>query len=187
MIHYNVRCSHAHEFDGWFKDGAAFDRLSRRGLVECPTCGDTNVERALMAPAVATRETLPMPMPPPTPPASQAPRLVPGQPQGPSQGQPSQGQPSQGQRPQGQQPGPMAMTGGAIPDQMRAMLQRMRAEVEKHCDYVGPEFAEEARKIHRGESQARGIYGETSPEQAEALSEDGIAFSRIPWVPRADG
>jgi hypothetical protein len=81
----------------------------------------------------------------------------------------------------------MAMTGGAIPDGMRAILQRMRAEVEKHCDYVGPEFAEEARKIHRGESQARGIYGETSPEQAEALSEDGIEFSRIPWVPRADG
>jgi hypothetical protein len=170
MIHYNVRCSHAHEFDGWFKDSAAFDRLSRRGLVECPTCGDTKVERALMAPAVATREVPPMPMPAPTPPAP-----------------PVQGQPSQGQPAQGQQPGPMAMTGGAIPDQMRAMLQRMRAEVEKHCDYVGPAFAEEARKIHRGESQARGIYGETSPEQAEALSEDGIAFSRIPWVPRADG
>ena len=172
MIHYNVRCSHAHEFDGWFKDSAAFDRLCKRGLVECPTCGDTKVERALMAPAVATREALPVPLPAPTPPASQTPRLVPGQPQGPPQGQPS---------------GPMAMTGGAIPDQMRAMLQRMRAEVEKHCDYVGPEFAEEARKIHRGESQARSIYGETSPEQAEALSEDGIEFSRIPWVPRADG
>src|SRR5580658_5015064 len=100
MIHYNVRCSHGHEFDGWFKDSAAFDRLSRRGLVECPTCGDTNVERALMAPAVATREMLPVPTP--TPPASQTPRVVPGQPQGPSQGQ---------------QPGPMAMTGGAIPDQ----------------------------------------------------------------------
>src|SRR5579863_3776757 len=171
MIHYNVRCSHAHEFDGWFKDSAAFDRLSKRGLIECPTCGDTKVERALMAPAVATREALPVPPPAPTPPASQTPRLVPGQPQGPPQGQPS---------------GPMAMTGGAIPDQMRAMLQRMRAEVEKHCDYVGPEFAEEARKMHRGESDKRGIYGETSPEQAEALAEEGIEFSRIPWVPPAD-
>jgi hypothetical protein len=173
MIHYNVRCSHAHEFDGWFKDSAAFDRLSRRGMVECPTCGDTRVERALMAPAVATREALPVPLPAPTPAAPQVQGQSPGQPQG----QPPQAQPS----------GPMATTGGAIPDQMRAMLQRMRAEVEKHCDYVGPEFAEEARKIHRGESQARGIYGETSPEQAEALSEDGIEFSRIPWVPRADG
>src|SRR5208282_257192 len=173
MIHYTVRCSHAHEFDGWFKDSAAFDRLSRRGLVECPTCGDTKVERALMAPAVATREALPVPLPAPTPPAPQ----VQGRPQGQPKGQPPQAQPS----------GPMAMTGGAIPDQMRAMLQRMRADVEKHCDYVGPEFAEEARRIHRGESDKRSIYGETTPEQAEALSEDGIEFSRIPWVPRADG
>ena len=177
MIHYNVRCSHAHEFDGWFKDSAAFDRLSRRGLVECPICGDTKVERALMAPAVATREALPMPIPTPTPPPSQAPRLAPGQPQGAPQGQPPQGQPS----------APMAMTGGAIPDQMRAILQRMRAEVEKHCDYVGPQFAEEARKIHRGESDKRGIYGEASPEQAEALADEGIEVSQIPWVPRADG
>jgi hypothetical protein len=70
---------------------------------------------------------------------------------------------------------------------MRAMLQRMRAEVEKSCDYVGPSFAEEARKIHRGEAEQRSIYGETTPEQAETLSDEGIAFSRIPWVPRADG
>jgi hypothetical protein len=167
MIHYHVRCSHAHEFDGWFKDSAAFDRLARRGLLECPTCGDTKVERALMAPAVATRAALPVPTsePTPTPPASQVP--VPAA--GPVAA------------------APMAMTGGVLPDQMRAMLQRMRAEVEKHCDYVGPAFAEEARKIHRGKSDKRGIYGETTPEQAEALSEDGIEFSRIPWVPRADG
>jgi hypothetical protein len=70
---------------------------------------------------------------------------------------------------------------------MRAMLQRMRSEVEKNCDYVGPQFAEEARKMHRGESDKRSIYGETSPEQAEALADEGIEFARVPWVPRADG
>jgi hypothetical protein len=79
------------------------------------------------------------------------------------------------------------MAAGRMPAQMLAMLQRMRAEVEKHCDYVGPGFAEEARRIHRGESDKRGIYGETTPEQAEALAEEGIEVSRIPWVPRADG
>jgi len=166
MIHYTVRCSHDHEFDGWYKDSAAFDRLAKRGLVECPSCGDTKVQRALMAPAVATREALPVPLPkPPAPPTSDASGHPPGPPSA----------------------APMAMTGGPIPDQMRAMLQRVRAEVEKHCDYVGPEFADEARKIHRGESDKRGIYGETTPEQAEALSDEGIEFSRIPWVPRADG
>jgi hypothetical protein len=161
MIHYTVRCSHDHEFDGWYKDSAAFDRLAKHGLVECPTCGDTKVARALMAPALGTRAALPVPPPATTPPAT-TPSAPPPAP-------------------------PMAMTGGQIPDQMRAMLQRMRAEVEKHCAYVGPEFAAEARKIHRGESEQRGIYGETTPEQAEALSDEGIEFSRIPWVPRADG
>jgi hypothetical protein len=158
MIHYNVRCQHGHEFDGWFNDSAGFDRLAKRGLVECPTCGDTKVERALMAPAVATRETTPARLenPPPAAPAGSHPAV------------------------------PTAMTGGPLPDQVRAALQRMRAEVEKTCAYVGPDFADEARKMHRGESEPRGIYGETSPEQADALKDEGVEFSRIPWVPRAD-
>ncbi len=67
------------------------------------------------------------------------------------------------------------------------MLQKMRAEVEKRCDYVGNEFAAEARRIHAGESEKRGIYGEASPEDAERLADDGIEVSQIPWVPRADG
>jgi hypothetical protein len=74
-----------------------------------------------------------------------------------------------------------------LPDQVRAMLQKLRAEVEKNCDYVGPEFAEEARRIAKGETDPRGIYGETTPEEAEALAEEGIDIAHIPWVPRADG
>jgi hypothetical protein len=154
MIHYELRCSQDHGFDGWFKDSAAFERQAKRGLVECPHCGDTKVERALMRPAVAKREALPAPVPVPAP--------APPEP-------------------------PAAAAGGKLPDHMRAMLQRMRAEVEKHCDYVGPQFAEEARKMHRGDSEKRGIYGETSPDEAEALAEEGIEVSRMPWVPRAEG
>ena len=153
MIHYDLHCSHDHAFDGWFKDSASFERLAKRGLVECPHCGDVKVERALMRPAVAKGGSPRVPVP-----SSPAPP-----------------------------PTPAAVAGGPMPAQIRAMLQRMRAEVEKHCDYVGSEFAEEARKMHRGESDKRGIYGETSPEQAEALADEGIEFSRVPWVPRADG
>jgi hypothetical protein len=81
----------------------------------------------------------------------------------------------------------VAVASERLPDHMRAMLQRLRAEVEKNCDYVGEQFADEARRIHRGESDVRGIYGETTPEQAEALADEGIEVNRIPWVPRADG
>ena len=73
-----------------------------------------------------------------------------------------------------------------LPDQVRAVLQRIRAEIERTSDYVGPKFADEARRIHRGESDKRSIYGESTPEQAEALAEEGIEVARIPWVPRAE-
>ena len=82
---------------------------------------------------------------------------------------------------------PTQATAGPVPAQVLALLQRMRAEVEKHCDYVGRDFAEEARKIARGESDRRGIYGEASDSDAEALRDEGIEVARIPWVPRADG
>ena len=55
MIHYQLRCGQSHGFDGWFKDSASFEKQAKRGLIECPECGGTDVERALMAPAVAKR------------------------------------------------------------------------------------------------------------------------------------
>jgi hypothetical protein len=73
-----------------------------------------------------------------------------------------------------------------MPAKMRAMLQKMRAEVEKNCDYVGPQFAEEARRIHYGESDPRGIYGEASADESRELAEEGIKFGRIPWVQASD-
>jgi hypothetical protein len=51
---------------------------------------------------------------------------------------------------------------------------------------VGADFAEEARRIHEGKAPLRGIYGESTDEQAEELAEDGINIARIPWLPRAD-
>jgi hypothetical protein len=160
MIHYQLRCAAGHEFDGWFQDSAGFDRLAGAGLVECTHCGSTQVERALMAPAVVKgrrKEAGPPPKPP------EAPATVPAPPEGPR------------------------MAAGPMPAQLVAMLQRLRAEVEKSCDYVGSDFAEEARKIHNGEAEARGIYGEASDSEAEALAEEGIEVARLPWVPRADG
>jgi len=161
MIHYKLRCAAAHEFEGWFQDSAGFDKLAQAGLVECTVCGNTQVERALMAPAVVSSRKKAKPPVAPAPAA--APEAPPPAPTGPQ------------------------MAAGPIPAQLVAMLQRLRTEVEKSCDYVGKDFAEEARKIHNGEAEARGIYGEASDAEAEALAEDGIDVARLPWVPRADG
>lgn len=64
-------------------------------------------------------------------------------------------------------------------------LRLLRRHVEENCDYVGDRFAEEARKIHYGEADARGIYGETTSEEAEELREEGVEFYSVPW-PRTD-
>jgi hypothetical protein len=68
----------------------------------------------------------------------------------------------------------------------KAALQDLRKKIEANCDYVGPGFAEEARRIHYGEAEERGIYGEASGEQAQGLHDEGIAVARVPWVPRND-
>jgi len=67
---------------------------------------------------------------------------------------------------------------------LRGALRELRAQVEANCDYVGPTFAEEARKIHYGEVEQRNIYGETSDNDAKALKDEGIEVQRIPWLPR---
>ena len=72
------------------------------------------------------------------------------------------------------------------PAQMRAALVELRRQVETNCDYVGERFAEEARKIHYGEADPHGIYGEATAEESKELNEEGISFGRIPWVPTTD-
>ncbi len=67
--------------------------------------------------------------------------------------------------------------------QMRAMLRAFRAHVIANSEAVGPRFAEEARKIHYGESEERSIHGQASPEEARALIEEGISVAALPPVP----
>jgi hypothetical protein len=74
----------------------------------------------------------------------------------------------------------------AMPAEMVAALQKLREVVERSCDYVGPNFADQARQMHRGETETRAIYGEALPEEAEALRDEGIEIGLIPWVKRAD-
>jgi hypothetical protein len=138
MILFKLKCSAEHEFEGWFRDGATYERQAKRGLIDCPTCGDSAIEKAPMAPRLARSAT---PEKAPTPPS---------------------------------------------PEQMRRMLQQVRRHVETTCDYVGERFAEEARRIHHGQADARGIYGEASDAESRALADEGIEVSRLPWVPTSD-
>jgi hypothetical protein len=158
MILYRLRCRKGHEFESWFKDSKAYERQEKRALIGCPVCGDVKVERAIMAPRIGKgSKGAEIEVPAATP----APVPSPGHQQ-------------------------MAALARKMPKELREALLKVRAEVEKNCEHVGDKFAEEARKIHYGESDKRGIYGQTSEEEAEALAEEGIEFGRLPWIPRGN-
>ncbi len=67
-----------------------------------------------------------------------------------------------------------------VAEQILNAASKLREVVEENCEYVGDDFADEARAIHYGESEERDIYGETSDKEAEELEEEGIEFSRLP-------
>jgi hypothetical protein len=67
--------------------------------------------------------------------------------------------------------------------ELLALMRKVRREVEAHAEYVGPNFAEEARKIHYEEVEQRGIYGEATSEEARGLTEEGIDFLPLPRLP----
>ena len=162
MILYRLRCAKGHEFDSWFKDSKSYERQEKKSLIGCAVCGEAKVERALMAPRLGTggkRVEVEMP-------AADAPAPAPA--------------------PSSEQQQQMAALAKHMPKELREALLKVRAEVEKNCEHVGDKFAEEARKIHYGESDKRGIYGQTSEEEAEALAEEGIEFGRMPWIPRGN-
>jgi len=161
MIVFTLRCRDGHEFETWFRDGATYERQARKGLVSCPECGSTDVEKAVMAPRLG-RSTKSDPAPLPEAHREAAPEAAPAQP-------------------------PAAMPDRPpTPAEFRRALQVLRSYVETNCENVGKGFAEEARRIHKGEAKARGIYGDATPAEAEKLAEDGIEVAAIPWVPSSD-
>jgi hypothetical protein len=160
MILYTLRCAKGHEFESWFKDSKTYERQEKRALIPCPACGSAKVTRALMTPRIG-KGGKGVPVEAVAPAAAATPPAAAADQQ-------------------------MAAFTKHIPKEMRETLLKLRQQVEKNCDYVGGDFAEEARKIHYGESDKRGIYGETSDKEAEALAEEGIEFGRVPWIPRGN-
>jgi hypothetical protein len=137
MIRFSLACHNEHSFDGWFRNSEDFEKQKKRGLIACPDCGSTGVEKALMAPSVST----------------------------------------------GRKREKVALAMDAEQKKALAQLKALSEKLRENADYVGDKFAEEARKIHFGEIDARGIYGEATPEEAKSLADDGVEFMPIPVFP----
>ena len=167
MIHYQLHCGQDHDFDGWFANSSGFEDQQARGLIACPHCGNTDVRRALMAPAIGKKGNATASIDVADQPSDSAPPAV-------AQSVMSTAMPEP------------VLPDPVLSDQMIELIHKVRAEVEKNCDYVGSEFAEEARKIHYGEADARSIYGETTLDEAHELVEEGIEIAALPFMPRTD-
>lgn len=137
MIHYSLVCDRSHKFDGWFASADAYDGQKTRGLVTCPICLTTSVDKALMTPSVSRS-------------GSEKVSLSIGHPEH---------------------------------QQLRDAMLALKNKVTSEADYVGDKFAEEARKIHFKEVDARGIYGEATKEEVAALIDEGVDFMPLPNIP----
>jgi hypothetical protein len=162
MIHYNLRCKKGHAFESWFQSSSAYETQEKRKLVNCPVCGSSDVERAIMAPRIARKkgrekapsESLPVPAQSVSAPAAE---VIP---------------PSS--------PTPLLMTQER---ELRAKLKELRDHIVKNADNVGERFPNEARKMHYGDIEHRPIYGEASPDEAKALIDEGVEVMPLPTLP----
>jgi hypothetical protein len=155
MIRYALVCNAGHEFESWFADSSAYDKQAKRGLVGCPLCGSTKVEKAIMSPRLAGGKK-----------RRHAPVLT--------------NEPAA--TPATEDKAPVAML-SPQEQEFRQKLKELREHLTKNADNVGQKFPEEARKMHYGEIDHRSIYGEASPDEAKKLHEEGIEFHPLPVLP----
>lgn len=154
MIRYRLQCDKSHQFEAWFANAEAFDRQAARGQIVCADCGSTAVSKAIMAPSVITSRGRTAQKH-----SAPAPASPPPPPEAP------QRVANAGQR------------------ELMQMLRKLRDEVVAKSEYVGPRFAEEARKIHNEETEPRGIYGEATPSEVKELAEEGVEVYPLPVLP----
>jgi hypothetical protein len=162
MIKYQLICDQNHEFEGWFQGSAAYDEQAANGLLRCPLCDSDQVKRALMTPNLASpkrRKSTAPPASAPLRPSMASHAAAPG-------------------RAPVMQAEQVQAFGAAL-----AELRQLRQKIIKDCRDVGDNFAEEARKIHYGEAEAEGIYGQATKEERESLKDEGIEIFDMPWVP----
>jgi hypothetical protein len=157
MIRYALICAKGHGFESWFQNSAAYDKQAKRGLVECPVCGDVKVEKAIMAPRIAgakKRGKVSVPVPVGDAPAPATDEVK----------------------------APVAMI-SPQEQEFRTKLKELREHLTKNSDYVGQKFPDEARKMHYGDIEHRSIYGEASLQDAKEMHDEGIEFHPLPVLP----
>ncbi len=147
----DLRCGAGHSFEGWFASEADYHSQGERGLLDCPVCGNADVARLPSAPRLNLSGA--------TAPAAE--RDGPVSP------------PAAARRPD-------TRADVALQGHVAARLAEVVSELLKQTEDVGDRFAEEARRIHYGESESKAIRGQTTPAEREALADEGIEVFTLP-------
>ena len=130
MIKYALICTAEHEFEAWFSSSSSYDDQAKRGLVECPVCGSTQVSKQIMAPSIK----------------------------------------DSGEK----------KSKAITKKDFEKVAGKVREHIAETHDYVGDNFASEARAMYYGEQDHRPVWGETSTEDAKALAEEGVPATPLP-------
>jgi hypothetical protein len=157
----NLCCSRDHRFEGWFASEEDFQQQMDEGLLVCPVCADVHITRLPSAPRLNMSRDRSVAV------AEQVAADAIGSAPGPK-------------RPGAERAGGAAMV-------VHRLWQEAVQHVIAHTDDVGDRFAEEARRMHYGETDERAIRGQATPEEAESLREEGIEVLALPLPPGLKG
>ncbi len=198
MVKFLLLCDQAHEFEGWFQNNESFDGQQAAMQIICPHCASAVVRKALMTPNLSSSKTRARILAPSeseleTSPPESTSESVSAEaspvPTGASESAPvPNAKPDSDTKSVVQATdAPAANVPAAGPPkmaQMMQMLRHMHKMVAENCTDVGSGFADEARKMHNGEADAKPIYGTSTADEREELAEDGIPFAQLPTLPK---
>lgn len=150
----DLQCLHGHVFEGWFSSEDDFQQQMATRMIACPTCGETAVAKMPSAPRLNLSG------------AGAAPA--------------SASAPSMGVE---RGTGPAEPVAALPPAALQAAWMHMVRRVLANTEDVGQRFAEEARRMHYGEAEERGIRGRATRAETEELMDEGIAVMPLPMPP----
>lgn len=156
----NLQCAHQHSFEGWFASEDDFQAQLSRGLIECPMCADKSIQKLPSAPRLnlGGHDI--------TSAGSQA-----------ASSQVAISNPVRGA--EGEATAVADIPAAKSQAEQAAFLKALR-HVMTHTEDVGSQFAEQARRMHYGELEARSIRGQASAREAVELIEEGIDVMPLP-------
>jgi len=151
---YNLACPLDHRFEGWFASEEDCLAQQSKGMLACPVCDSTEIDRMPSAPHIGKSSSTELTIPK-----------------------------TQSDQVSGEVLALTGSDHSNLEAQVQAAFLKGMRELMDRSEDVGDSFADEARKIHYKESPERSIRGQTSLDEAESLREEGIEVLAMPMLP----